>query len=128
MPNTPGNVSGCYGQPPDNWRLVVSDLADPNCPTDCWIGGRRPSDMLAPWCSTRWRWSPAEAGLRGHRHSAVVVIGGTVQAVLDRTESLGDAAWVGTSGLAVRPHSMRAYRVPGSNAGWRRGLWLRRQS
>lgn len=41
------NVSGCYGQPPDNWRLVVSDLADSELPDGS--VDRAVLDMLAPW-------------------------------------------------------------------------------
>lgn len=113
------NVSGCYGQPPDNWRLVVSDLADSELPDGS--VDRAVLDMLGArrGIAAAGRRRSAD-GLRGHRHSAVEDRGGTAgQAVLDRTESLGDAAAglerrrVGGSAAAF---DARAYRVPGSNA------------
>lgn len=41
------NVSVFYGQPPDNWELIVSDLVDSDRPDGSF--DRAVLDMLAPW-------------------------------------------------------------------------------
>lgn len=41
------NVSTFYGDAPDNWRLIISDLADSELPDDS--VDRAVLDMLAPW-------------------------------------------------------------------------------
>lgn len=41
------NVSVFYGQPPDNWELIVTDLADSDRPDGSF--DRAVLDMLAPW-------------------------------------------------------------------------------
>lgn len=117
------NVSGCYGQPPDNWRLVVSDLADSELPDGS--VDRAVLDMLAPWevLDAVSRLLVAGGVLMVYVATVTqlsrIVEGTAGQAVLDRTESLGDAAAglerrrVGGSAAAF---DARAYRVPGSNA------------
>lgn len=41
------NVSNFYGEPPENWQLIISDLADSALPDDSF--DRAVLDMLAPW-------------------------------------------------------------------------------
>ena len=41
------NVSNFYEQAPDNWQLIISDVADSELPDGCF--DRAVLDMLAPW-------------------------------------------------------------------------------
>jgi tRNA (adenine57-N1/adenine58-N1)-methyltransferase catalytic subunit len=41
------NVATCYGESPDNWQLIVSDVADSDLPDGYF--DRVVLDMLAPW-------------------------------------------------------------------------------
>lgn len=116
------NVSGCYGQPPDNWRLVVSDLADSELPDGS--VDRAVLDMLAPWevLDAVSRLLVAGGVLMVYV-ATVTQLSRIVEALRAKqcwTEpSLGDAAAglerrrVGGSAAAF---DARAYRVPGSNA------------
>src|SRR6202012_5450233 len=41
------NVGNFYGHGPDNWQLIISDVADSELPDGC--VDRAVLDMLAPW-------------------------------------------------------------------------------
>ncbi len=48
MPSTPVATWRCSsGEPPDNWQLIVSDVADSDLPDGSF--DRAVLDMLAPW-------------------------------------------------------------------------------
>ncbi|BAV41694.1 RNA methyltransferase [Mycobacterium ulcerans subsp. shinshuense] len=90
------NVTNFYGEAPENWQLIISDIADSELP-DGSID-RVVLDMLAPWevldsvseaGGRRWRVDD----LRGHGDPAVQGCRGRADpAVLDRAEIVGDPA------------------------------------
>lgn len=109
------NVEAFFGHPPENWQLVLSDLAECDLPDGC--VDRVVLDMLAPW-------DVLEAVAR------VIVAGGvliiyvatvtqlskTVEALRDQQCWTEPRAWEtlqrgwNVVGLAVRPqHTMRAH-------------------
>ena len=118
------NVSVFFGgQAPDNWQLIISDVADSELPDGSF--DRAVLDMLAPWevleAVARLLIARRRADhLRGHRHPAVARGRGTAgAAVLDRTAVMGDVA----AGLERRrprrpaaAFDARAHRVPDLHA------------
>jgi len=109
------NVSVFFGQPPDNWELLVSDLADSDLPDGSF--DRAVLDMLAPW-------EVLEAASRLLIAGGVLMIYVATVTQLSRTvEALrAQQCWTeprawetlqrgwNVVGLAVRPqHSMRGH-------------------
>ena len=117
------NVETFCGCVPDNWRLILSDVAD----ADLADGSvdRVVLDMLAPWevldtvSRVAGRRRCADH-LPGHRHSAVEDRGGAARtALLDRAARLGDAATRlerGRIGRAPAAQHARPHRIPGVRA------------
>ena len=110
------NVATFFGGMPENWDLVIADVADYSGPEV----DRVVLDMLAPWevldAYRRRTGGGRRAGrLRGDRDAAVAHRRGDARtAVLDRTEGVGnDAAWLacGRARRAPAADHARAHRI-----------------